>query len=334
MRYDFASDNTAGLAPEALEALVGANCGFSRPYGEDEVSRACADAIRQRLDCDAEIRFLSSGTAANALALTLLARPFEAIAAHRLAHIIVDEGGAPGLLGQGLGLVPLSGPSAKLSLEALKGRLKEPEQAHAQPLAAVSISQISEYGARWTEEEVRALSRLAREHGLGLHVDGARLANACAAGFDARVLSGLVDVLVFGGAKAGAGTVEAIVVFDRALARRIDNRVKQIGQLVSKGRCMAAPLLGLLSTGAWDARAAHANAMARRLAERIAPQVRTAHPVEGNMVFLELDGARHQALWDMGWAANRYEDGSLRLVTSWATTPESVDAIAADITSL
>lgn len=337
MRYDFASDNVAGMAPEALQALNDANAGLMRAYGGDEITARAADAVRALLDADAEVRFVFSGTAANAIACSMLAWPHEAVIAHHAAHVCTDETGAPGFFGQGVGLIGLPGFSGKIDPAALEAALLEPEVGHRQPPAALSVTQATEYGAVYDEEELSALIAPARTRGLGVHMDGARLANAVASGFDPAAIARLgVDVLVLGGAKAGALCTEALVMFDRSLARRIDNRLKQAGQMASKSRFLAAPLLGLLESGAWARHGVHANAMAARLGEGIVsttPYV-LAHPLEANAVFVRMPPEAHAALSARGWACYRFDDGSVRFVCSWASTPEAVDALVADIGAL
>ena len=330
MRYDFGSDNTAGMAPAALEGLIAANQDYARAYGADDVTARAADQIRQRLDADAEIRFVFSGTAANAIALSMLAWPHEAVLAHHAAHICTDETGAPGFFGQGVGLIGLPGFSGKIELAALQAALEEPEVGHRQPPAALSLTQSTEYGTVYTEEELRHLIEPVKALGYGVHMDGARLANAAAAGFDLTQIARLgVDLLIFGGAKAGANCTEAIVMFDKSLARRIDNRLKQAGQVASKGRFLAAPFLGLLESKAWEDGAAHANLMAQRLAAGIAANTPfvLAHPVEANAVFVRMPPEAHQRLNDLGWACYRFDDGSVRFVCSWATREEVVDEV-------
>ena len=330
MRYDFGSDNTAGMAPAALQGLVSANEGYARSYGADEVTARAADEIRRRLDADAEIRFVFSGTAANAIALSMLAWPHEAVLAHHAAHVCTDETGAPGFFGSGVGLIGLPGLSGKIDPAAMNAALEEPEVGHRQPPAALSLTQSTEYGTVYTEEELRHLIEPVKLKGYGVHMDGARLANAAAAGFDLTQIARLgVDVLVFGGAKAGANCAEAIVMFDRSLARRVDNRLKQAGQTASKARYLSAPFLGLLESNAWEDGAAHANLMAQRLAEGFAVGSRfvLAHPVEANAVFVRMSPDAHRRLNDLGWACYRFDDGSVRFVCSWATEPEAVDAL-------
>ena len=337
MRYDFGSDNTAGMAPAALQALIEANAGFARAYGSDDVTARAADQIRQRLDADAEIRFVFSGTAANAIALSMLAYPHEAVLAHNAAHVCTDETGAPGFFGQGVGLIGLPGLSGKIDQKALDAALDEPEVGHRQPAAALSLTQSTEYGTVYTEEELRHLIEPVKARGYGVHLDGARLANAAAAGFDLTQIARLgVDVLVFGGAKAGGLCTEAIVMFDKSLARRVDNRLKQAGQTASKGRFLAAPFLGMLESNAWEDGAAHANLMAQRLAAGIAtrsPYV-LAHPVEANAVFVRMPAKAHAKLNALGWACYRFDDGSVRFVCSWATEAAAVDDVIEAIAGL
>ncbi|MGV3579806.1 threonine aldolase family protein [Brevundimonas sp.] len=337
MRYDFGSDNTAGMQPAALQALIAANEGYARAYGADDITARAADQIRQRLDADAEIRFVFSGTAANAIALSMLAWPHEAVLAHHAAHVCTDETGAPGFFGQGVGLIGLPGLSGKIDQKALEAALEEPEVGHRQPPAALSLTQSTEYGTVYTEEELRHLIEPVKARGYGVHLDGARLANAAAAGFDLTQIARLgVDVLVFGGAKAGGLCTEAIVMFDRSLARRVDNRLKQAGQTASKGRFLTAPMLGLLESNAWEDGAAHANLMAARLAEGIALRSRfvLAHPVEANAVFVRMPAKAHARLNELGWACYRFDDGSVRFVCSWATEEAVVDEVIEAIAGL
>lgn len=337
MRYDFGSDNTAGMALSAIEGLVRANKGFARAYGADDTTARAADQIRQRLDADAEVRFVFSGTAANAIALSMLAQPYEAVLAHNAAHICTDETGAPGFFGHGVGLIGLPGFSGKIDLLALQAQLAEPEVGHRQPPAALSLTQATEYGAVYTEEELRHLIEPVKALGYGVHMDGARLTNAVASGFDLKDIPRLgVDVLVFGGAKAGANCAEAIVLFDKSLARRLDNRLKQAGQTASKTRLLSGPMLGLLESGDWESGGAHANLMAQKLAAGIAGRspYTLAHPVEANAVFVRMPAEAHERLNALGWACYPFDDGSVRFVCSWATQEAAVDELIEAVVSL
>lgn len=326
-RYDFASDNTAPAAPEAMEAVLAANSGFTSGYGSDTVTARAADLVREMLDADAEVRFVASGTAANSIALAALCRPFESVLAHHHAHVCTDETGAPGFFGHGLGLIPLAGPSGRIDPAGLAAPLAAPDVSYRQPAAALSLTNATEYGTVYTAADLRALIEPVKAKGYGVHLDGARLANAAAAGFDLKAIKGLgVDVLVVGGTKAGMPPTEAVVIFDRALARRFDARLKQGGQLPSKGRFYAAPFIGMLEDGALLRHAAHANAMARALAARMPFKV--LHPVEANGVFVEMDDARLAALHARGWFVYRFLDGSVRFMCSWATTEAAIEELS------
>jgi threonine aldolase len=325
-RFDFASDNTAGMAPEALEALITANQGTASGYGSDDLSRQAADAVRAFLDADAEVRFAASGTAANAVALAMLCRPFEAVLAHEHAHVTVDETGAPTFFSGGSGIIPLPGPSAKIDPKALADHLNGPDSPHHQAPAALSLTNSTEYGTVYSTAEARALIDLAKAKGVGVHLDGARLANAVASGFDPKAIAGLgVDVLVLGGTKAGMSPTEALVVFNKSLGHRLDARLKQAGQLPSKGRFYAAPWIGMLQSGAFVSRAAHANQMAQRLAALMPFKI--VHPVQANGLFVEMSDEQHRALSAQGLAVYRVADGSVRFMCSWATTQEAVDGL-------
>jgi threonine aldolase len=332
-RYDFASDNVVGAMPEVMAALAKANAGAVSGYGADEITAQAADLIRALVDADAEVRFTASGTAANALSLAALAGPHEAVCCHEHSHIATDEAGAPGFFGAGLGLIPLPGAAGRIEGQALADLLAQPDVSYRQSPAALSLTNATEFGAVYDEPQLAALTGAAKAAGLKLHLDGARLSNAVAAGFDIRALGRLgVDIAILGGTKAGSTPSEAIVVFDKRLARRLDARLKHAGQLVSKARFLAAPWIGMLDTGAWTARAAHANAMAARLAA-LTP-FPLAHAVEANGVFVRMDEAALGRLRDKGWFVYRFLDGSVRFMCSWATTPEAVDEIGAALKAI
>ena len=318
------------MAPSALQALIEANQGFVAGYGADEHTAKAADAVRGLLDVDADVRFVFTGTAANSVALSMLANPFEAVLAHHSAHVCTDEAGAPGFFGHGLGLIGLPGYSGKIDIESLSAVFDEPEVGHRQSPAALTLTQATEYGTVYSVEEMELLVRMAKAQGLGVHVDGARLANAVASGFDVKAIGRMgVDVLSLGGCKAGAHGVEALVILNKSLSRRIDNRLKQAGQTASKARLLAAPLGGLISSGEWLSGAVHANAMAQKLALGIEESTSfvLAHPVESNTVFVRMDPESLTTLRQKGFAAYAFDDGSVRFVCSWATSEEAVEAL-------
>ena len=199
-RYDFASDNTAPAAPEAVAALIDANRGFTPGYGADAISARAADLIRAWLDADAEVRFVASGTAANALSLAALCRPFEAVLAHEHAHVLTDETGAPGFFGHGLGLIGLPGPSGRIDPASLESPLSAPDVSFRQSVAALSLTNATEYGTVYSNRQIEVLAAPVKARGYGVHLDGARLANAVAAGFDVHGLrTAGIDILVVGG---------------------------------------------------------------------------------------------------------------------------------------
>jgi threonine aldolase len=223
-------------------------------------------------------------------------------------------------------MIGLPGASGRIDPLALDAGLGRPDAAHHQSAAALSLTQATEYGAVYTVGELSRLTSAAKAHGLAIHLDGARLANAVASGFDIKALKGLgVSLLVIGGTKAGMPLSEAVVLLDPSLARRFDARLKQSGQLPSKGRFLSAPWIGMLETGAWTARAAHANAMAKALAAKTPFPL--AHPVEANAVFVEMDEAALGRLQGKGWFVYRFIDGSVRFMCSWATTLEAVEEL-------
>jgi threonine aldolase len=332
-RYDFASDNVAGAMPEVLEALARFNGGFEPSYGDDSVGARAADLIRSLLDVDADIWFAGTGTAANALAAAALAAPHEAVLAHEHSHLATDETGAPGLFGAGVGITGLAGASGRIDPAALSSALAQEDNPHEQSPAALSITQATEFGAVYTETAIRGLLGAAKAKGLAVHLDGARLANAVAAGFDPKAVGRLgVGVVVLGGTKAGSTPTEAIVLIDKSLGRRFGARLKHGGQLTSKARFLAAPWIGMLESGAWSARAAHANGMAKRLAAVMPFPI--THPVEANAVFVTMDEPTLGLLRQAGWLVYRFIDGSVRFMCSWATTNEAVDQLAADLARL
>ena len=332
-RYDFASDNTAGAMPEVMEALSRFNGGFAAGYGGDDVSRRAGDLIRALLDVDAEVRFAASGTAANALTLAALAAPHEAVACHEHSHVATDETGAPGFFGSGVGMIALPGASGRIDPDALAQALARPDEPHWQSAAALSVTNATEYGCVYSEAALGDLIGPAKAKELKVHLDGARLANAAAAGFDVKSIKRLgVDVVVLGGTKAGSTPTEAIVLLDKGLERRFGARLKHGGQLVSKARFLAAPWIGLLETGAWSVRAAHANAMASKLAA-LSP-FKVTHPVEANAVFVEMDEPTLKRLHRSGWFVYRFIDGTVRFMCSWATTEEAVEELGAALQAL
>jgi threonine aldolase len=331
-RFEFLSDNTAGACPEAMSALCAHNQGFMPGYGADAVTQQAADAVRALLDADADVYFIASGTAGNALACAALCRSFEAVLAHAHAHLITHETGAANFFGQGLSVRGLAGSQGKIEADALRAEMRLADAANRQSAAALSLTNATECGTVYTNAELIRLCALGTECGLRVHIDGARLANAIAAGFDARTLGrGHADILVLGGTKSGAPLSDAMVLFNKRLSRRFDARLKQAGHLCSKSRFLAAPWLGLLENRGleetpWILHARHANAMARKLAASIPYKI--LYPVDANSVFVEMDGETFDRLQSLGWRMTRFSAESVRFVCSWAVTDEAVEEFA------
>ncbi|MGH9409155.1 MAG: threonine aldolase family protein, partial [Vicinamibacterales bacterium] len=314
-----------------------ANAGHAPGYGADDWTRAATDAIRRTFDADCDVYFVFNGTAANALALAAICRNTDAIVCHAMAHINVDECGAPEFMSGGAKLLTIDSPHAKLPPAAVVAAAVTPHDEHSSRPRALALSQATELGTVYTQAEIAALCEVAHARKMRVQMDGARFANAVAAlGCHPGDLSWRagVDVLCLGGTKNGLPAGEAIVFFDRALAEEFARRRKQAGQLASKMRFLAAPWLGILEEGAWLRHAAHANAMARRLADGLAamPQARLLAPVEANGVFVDLPKHAIDALHDTGWRFYVFigETGA-RLMCAWDTSGEAVDRLLADL---
>src|SRR5947208_67681 len=274
MPQQFASDNNAGICPEALAALTRANAeGHVPGYGDDEWTQKACARLRELFETDAQVFFVFNGTAANALALAQVCRPYHAVIAHALSHIEEDEAGAPALFSGGAKIVTAHTPLAKLTPDAVDALAAKGRGVHHVKPRALSVTQATELGTVYAVEEIAALVEVARRHGLKVHMDGARFSNAVAslgcAPADLSWRAG-VDVLCFGGVKNGLAVGEAVLFFDRELAREFEWRVKQAGHLNSKMRLVTAPWLALLEDGVWLENARHANAMAQRLYAHIA----------------------------------------------------------------
>ncbi len=338
--WQFASDNTAGICPAAWAALAAANTGHEPSYGEDPwTARACG-LIRTLFERpDAEVYFVFNGTAANCLALAALARSYHSIACHESSHLQSDECGAPEFFTHGAKLLLLPGAAGKLTVDALAHAIAARDDLHFPRPRALSLSQTTEWGTLYEPHEIAALSALAHAHGLSVHMDGARFANALAAlhgrGVTPADLSWRagVDALSLGGTKNGLNTTEAVVFFNTALAAEFQYLAKQAGQLASKMRFQSSQWVGVLEGGAWLESALHANAMARQLADalRAIPGVALCRPVEANAVFVELEPALAAAMAARGWHFHRMGAAGHRLMCSWATAVADIEAFAADL---
>jgi threonine aldolase len=337
---DFRSDNVAPIAPELLAAIVAANSGTASAYGDDERSASLAAKFRAVFERDVQVFPLATGTAANALALSVITPPWGVIFCHEHSHIRSDECGAPELFTGGARVAGLPGDGGKIAPSALAKAIAgaAPHGAHNMQPGAVSISQSTEAGCVYTPAEVRALADVAHAAGIKLHMDGARLANAVASlGVSAADMTWRagVDVLSFGATKNGAMAAEAIVCFDEADAATVVFRRKRAGQLFSKMRFVSAQLDAYLQEGMWLKNATRANAVASRLAAGIAtlPGAAVLVPVQANEVFARLPERALAGLAERGFRFYSWEHAlgpsSVRLVTSFNTRDDDVDAFLA-----
>ena len=337
--YSFASDNTAGVCPEALAALNAANAGRAPSYGDDgytaEARRHVADIFER--ECD--VFFVFSGTAANAVVLAALCQRHHAVLTHELSHVETDECGAPEFFTGGSKILPIAGPLAKLHPADLEPVMQRGHGVHFPKIRAISLTQTTELGTFYTPDELRALGEFARARGLAVHVDGARFANAAAAarerGLTPADLTWRVgiDVLCFGGTKNGLLGTEAVVFFNRELAQEFAYRVKQSGQLASKMRFAGAQWSAVLRQGAWLRHAAHANRQAQALAGGLrALGCTLLAPVEANGVFVELTPEVFGALEAKGWHFYKFiGEHGYRLMCSWDTQDADVAGFLADL---
>lgn len=336
---NFRSDNTAPVAPEILAALNGVNAGAAAAYGDDEWSKRLDERFSGLFQSDVRVFTVASGTAANAIALASAVPPWGAILCHREAHIECDECGAPEFFSGGAKLVLIEGQGAKVTPEALRGAIaRNARGIHSVVPTALSISQTTERGAVYAPDEISALSEIARGHGLAMHLDGARFANAVvAAGCQPRDMTARagVDLLSFGATKNGALGAEAIVCFNPKYAEEIARRRKRGGHLLCKGRYAAAQLLAYLEDGLWLRLAARANELARRIGVAAKPFL--SLPVESNQVFIKL-GA--EALARLRAAGVQFYDwglvgsGEARLVVSWNQDESDVTRLCDLLASL
>ena len=339
---NFASDNVYGVDPRILAAMVAANEGTARSYSYDNLTAAARARLAQVFEREVAVHLVTTGTAANGLALSAATPPYGAVICHAEAHIAVDECNAPEMFIGGGKLIGIHGRGGKITpaevANVLKGFIRGE---HDPKPATISITNASEAGTVYTPAEVRALADLAHGRGMKLHMGGARFANAVASlGCSPAALTWQagVDIMSFGGTKNGGMMLEAVVIFDAALARDFNYRQMRGGQLVSKSRFLAAQMLAYLEHDLWLENARAANALARTLAARLAqvPGVRLGHRVEANEVFAVLPRAAHEA-WQAAGAVyyDWLPDGLAekpgpdevfaRFVLSHATPPAAVE---------
>jgi len=336
----FFSDNAAPVHPAVMQAMADANH-IDTAYDGDRWSARLDAAFSAVFGRDVAVLWVATGTSANCLALASLVQPHQGVICHREAHIEVDECGAPGFYTAGAKLMLVEGDGAKVTPETVEACLNGiRNDVHQVQAAALSITNATEYGMVYSPAEVAALGALCHDRGLGLHMDGARFANAVAtlgcAPADVTVNAG-VDVLSFGFVKNGGMGAEALVYFDPAMADAARYRRKRAGHLQSKGRFLAAQLLVMLENDMWLTNARSANAAAQIIADAAAG--RLLYPVQANEIFLRLTPAEAAALRAQGfdfydWGVVDDDWGAARLVTSWQHTEADVTPLARAIAAL
>jgi threonine aldolase len=336
LRQQFASDNYAGVCPEAWQGMEAANRGHVTSYGDDPWTAKAADAFRDLFETDCEVYFVFNGTAANSLALASLCQSYHSVICCDQAHVETDECGAPEFFSNGSKLLVAPSASGKLTPDSVRELATKRSDIHYPKPRVVTITQATETGRVYTLAELEAIAVACRAHKLSLHMDGARFANACASlrcSPAEMTWKRGVDVLCFGGAKNGLAIGEAVLFFDRALATDFDYRCKQAGQLASKMRFLSAPWVSLLESGAWLRNAEHANTCARQFAAQISeiPRVKISQPVEANAVFLEAPGEVFEQLRARGWNFYTFIGGAARFMFAWDSSPERMAALVNDV---
>ncbi len=308
MELNFRSDNETPAAPAIMEAIAEANHGTAHAYGEDDWTSRLDEAFSERFQTRVSVVPMSTGTVCNAIALACVTPPWGAVFCHRSAHIYSDESGAPEFFGNGLRLVPVEGAKGKLPRRALKSaiRANEGHGVHSYVPSAVSITQSTESGTVYTQDEIAALAEVARDHEMAMHLDGARFANALAAsGTEPSDMSWRagVEMMSFGASKNGCIAAEALLFFERQELREQAERLrKRSGHLISKMRFVSAQLLACLEDDLWLHLATHANRQAARFAEAVEAHetAELEFPVEANEVFLRWTESGFSALRDAG----------------------------------
>ena len=335
---EFASDNTAGICPEAAAALAKANTGAVVSYGDDDWTRQLCNRVRELFETDCDVFLVFNGTAANALALAQLCQPFHSIICHENAHIENDECGACEFYTGGSKLIPTTGANGKIDLHEVEAALARQHELHSHKPRVISLTQATEVGTVYSIDEIREISEFARKRQLSLHMDGARFANAVATlrcGPKEITWQAGADALSFGGTKNGLAAGEVVIFFDRRRSADFDYRAKQGGHLASKMRFLAAPWLALLENDLWLKNARRANEAASRLAAGLRDRgAKIVFPVESNAVFLRLEPILAQKLRDCGWDFLKFiEPDVYRFMCAWSATDEAIEALLSDYES-
>ena len=336
----FSSDNVTGACPEVMDAIVAANEGIVESYGNDKWSTNLQKKLSEIFETDVVVFPVVSGTAANALALSVLSPAFGKIYCNELSHINTDECGAPEFFSGGAKLVTMSSEDGKINAKDLRQNIRGTGIVHLAQPAAVSITQACETGTVYQLEEIKSIAETAHEHGLKVHMDGARFANAIVSlnvsPAEMTWKSG-VDVLSFGGTKNGCLTAEAVVFFKPELVGNFPYLHKRSGQLLSKMRFISAQLEAYISNDVWLRNARNANSMAKLLSEGFAkfPDIKLAYTTQSNEVFVHLPSSIIDLLNAKGYNVSEDElDGkSVRFVTAWNTASDDIEKLLSAISN-
>ncbi len=344
---NFASDNWAGAAPEIIEAIARANDGAAPAYGGDDLTRRVEARFCEIFERDCSVYFVATGGAANGLALSVMTPPYGMIVCHEESHIQMDECAGPEFFTGGAKLLPIAGHAGKLTPDAVTNALRgfPHRPPHGAPASVLSLTQATECGAVYSASELKALCDTTHQAGLSVHLDGARFANAVVAtGASPAALScgAGVDVLCFGGTKNGCLAAEAVIFFDREKAKDFEFRRKRAGHLWSKMRFIAAQFDAYLHDDLWLTLAAHANTMAKKLSEGLAPidGVEISYPTEINEVFVTFPDGLAEKLKEKGatfypWVTPGDPAGGKmqRLITSFRTSAQEVQSFLLHVKS-
>jgi threonine aldolase len=342
---NFASDNTGPVHPKIMAAVMAANDGYAMPYGNDATTQAARDAVRALFEApEATVEFVATGSVANALALACLAQPWDGVFCHRLAHVEEDECGAPDFY-SGAKTILIDGADARITPDALEAAIAQARGrgVHGAQPGPVTITNITERGTVYSLDQIRAITDVARAHGLATHLDGARFANACAAlGCSPAEMTWKagIDAVSFGGTKNGCMGVEAVVLFDPAKGRELELRRKRGGHLFSKHRYLSSQMRAYCEGDLWLQMAEAANARMAQLVQGLArvPGARLGHPAAGNLAFIEVPRAAHRRAFAAGAQYYLFSDAPLdsgdddaplpcRIVCDWAKPADEVDRL-------
>jgi len=317
-----------------------ANVDYAPSYGDDLWTQRAADLIREVFETDCEVFFTFNGTAANSLSLAALCQSYHSVICSEVAHVETDECGGPEFFSHGVKLLLATANQGKLQPESARELVLRRSDIHYPKPRVIGVTQATEWGTVYSIDELAAIGEVAREHKLRLHMDGARLANAVVSlGISPKEATWQqgVEVLSLGMTKNGAAVGDAVVFFDRELAKEFDYRCKQAGQLASKMRFLATPFVALLEDGVWLRNAEHANRCAAKLAGELTaiPGISLQSPREANGVFVDMPPEWLEQLRNQGWIVHTFiGNRCVRLMCSWKTTDPEIEALVGDVRAI